>query len=209
MKVSTTAALSLLLALSPAAAAADGKAIYEETCAACHGDNGAGNRDMQSPALAGQHDWYLLRQIARFREGTRGKDMEQDEAGAIMRGIAESMDMADLEAAALYAAGMPSPAPTPWQGGNIALGGGFYEICAACHGVHGEGNRAFDAPRLTGQDGQYLFDQLVKFRTGIRGGSDDDALAQQMKSMAEVLSDDDAIRSVVAYITKLSQDDTQ
>ena len=48
-----------------------GKAHYS-TCAACHGVNGEGNIALGSPALSGQNDWYLVRQLKYFRDGTRG-----------------------------------------------------------------------------------------------------------------------------------------
>ena len=48
-----------------------GKAHYS-TCAACHGVNGEGNIALGSPALTGQNDWYLVRQLKYFRDGTRG-----------------------------------------------------------------------------------------------------------------------------------------
>src|SRR5690606_24113262 len=33
------------------------------TCVACHGADGKGNRDLEAPPLAGQADWYLLKQL--------------------------------------------------------------------------------------------------------------------------------------------------
>ncbi len=48
-----------------------GKAHYS-TCAACHGVNGEGNIALGSPALTAQNDWYLVRQLKYFRDGTRG-----------------------------------------------------------------------------------------------------------------------------------------
>ncbi len=48
-----------------------GKAHYS-TCAACHGVNGEGNIALGSPALTGQNDWYLVRQLKYFRDGARG-----------------------------------------------------------------------------------------------------------------------------------------
>lgn len=48
-----------------------GKAHYS-TCAACHGVNGEGNIALGSPALTGQNDWYLVRQLKNFRDGSRG-----------------------------------------------------------------------------------------------------------------------------------------
>jgi cytochrome c oxidase subunit 2 len=53
--------------------AAQGKASYA-TCGACHGANGEGNQALNSPKLAGQHDWYVVRQLQNYKSGVRGGD---------------------------------------------------------------------------------------------------------------------------------------
>jgi len=45
--------------------------------------------------------------------------------------------------------------------------------------------------------------QLKNFRVGIRGAHPDDAFGAQMRPMAMVLTNDEAIADVVAYITSL------
>ena len=52
--------------------AARGKSLFV-VCGACHGANGEGNVAMNGPALAGQSDWYLVRQIQNYKNGVRGK----------------------------------------------------------------------------------------------------------------------------------------
>jgi cytochrome c oxidase subunit 2 len=42
------------------------------TCYACHGVNGEGNRATGGPALAGLDDWYLVKQLKDYRDGSRG-----------------------------------------------------------------------------------------------------------------------------------------
>ena len=47
-------------------------------CQACHGAQGEGNKALNAPKLAGQQDWYLVRQLQNFKAGIRGthaKDM--------------------------------------------------------------------------------------------------------------------------------------
>ena len=54
-----------------------GKAAYA-ICQACHGAQGEGNKALNAPKLAGQQDWYLVRQLQNFKAGIRGihaKDM--------------------------------------------------------------------------------------------------------------------------------------
>ncbi len=48
-----------------------GAALYR-SCAACHGASGQGNRGFNAPRLAGQNDWYLVRQLHNYRSGVRG-----------------------------------------------------------------------------------------------------------------------------------------
>lgn len=65
---------------------AQGRTLYA-TCSACHGPEGQGSQALQAPALAGQSDWYLVRQLANYRSGARGYAAE-DTAGAQMRAAA-------------------------------------------------------------------------------------------------------------------------
>lgn len=57
------------------------------TCAACHGPGGQGNESLKAPPIAGQADWYLLRQLQKFKAGVRGAD-PKDASGATMRPMA-------------------------------------------------------------------------------------------------------------------------
>jgi cytochrome c oxidase subunit 2 len=47
-------------------------AFLYRTCAACHGANGQGLAATNAPRLAHMSDWYLARQLANFKDGTRG-----------------------------------------------------------------------------------------------------------------------------------------
>lgn len=83
-------ALSLSLLATNALADGDakrGKELYQ-ICAACHGEDGRGNTDFQAPQLAGQYEWYLIRQLQNFQKGLRGADPE-DINGAMMKPMAD------------------------------------------------------------------------------------------------------------------------
>lgn len=69
--------------------AAAGKTAYM-VCAACHGQNAEGNQQMGGPALAGQEDWYLVRQINNFKKGLRGYD-PKDTFGMQMKPMAATL----------------------------------------------------------------------------------------------------------------------
>lgn len=69
-------------------------------CAACHGPSGAG-LPSQFPRLGGQHADYILGQLKAFRSGERGND-----AGKMMRVIANKMSDQEMQAVANYASGL-------------------------------------------------------------------------------------------------------
>ena len=66
-----------------------GEAIFA-TCAACHGDNGAGNPDLKAPRIAGVDDWYLAAELRKFRSGVRGTN-PKDAEGRLMRPMARGL----------------------------------------------------------------------------------------------------------------------
>jgi len=59
-----------------------GRSLYAP-CAACHGPDARGDEELGAPALAGQSDWYLVRQLENFRAGRRGYHAD-DAAGRQM-----------------------------------------------------------------------------------------------------------------------------
>lgn len=77
-----------------------GQSLYA-TCAACHGAQGQGSQVLGAPALAGQSDWYLLRQLEKYASGARGYD-PADTAGQQMRAtmavLGNAQDVADVVA---------------------------------------------------------------------------------------------------------------
>jgi cytochrome c oxidase subunit 2 len=85
-------AIALVAVGSTAQAAGDaakGKTLYG-TCAACHGVNAEGNPALNSPALTGLQDWYMVRQLKNFKDGIRGSD-PKDVFGAQMRPMAMTL----------------------------------------------------------------------------------------------------------------------
>jgi len=49
-----------------------GRELYT-TCGMCHGGAGQGNWNSNAPRLSGMSDWYLARQLAKFREDDRAQ----------------------------------------------------------------------------------------------------------------------------------------
>lgn len=61
-------------------------------CSTCHGVDGKGNEQLGAPSLLTQQDWYVARQLGKFKAGVRGAHPD-DVRGAQMRPMA--MTLAD------------------------------------------------------------------------------------------------------------------
>ena len=74
---------------------------YFLLCQTCHGENGAGNESLGAPRIAGQHGWYLQRQLQNFKAGVRGAHAD-DLYGQTMAPMAQTLpdDQAVLDAVA-------------------------------------------------------------------------------------------------------------
>lgn len=112
-----------------------------------------------------------------------------------------------VEEPAAYAAWLQQQ-PTYAQLGDkrapdVTIGKGLYAVCAACHGPNGEGNLAFNAPKLAGQNTWYLERQLHLYKSGARGTHERDHFGKTMAPMAATLADGSAVADVVAYIATL------
>jgi cytochrome c oxidase subunit II len=185
-----------------AADVAAGKSLYA-VCAACHGPDGGGNQAVNSPRIAGQEDWYLKRQLEAFKDGIRGA-APGDVFGSQMRPMAMTLaDPAAIDNVVAYVKTLTAPPSATTVQGNAATGKSLYATCAACHGPAAEGNLQMNAPRLAGQSDWYLVRQLQNYKSGIRGSQPKDAYGAQMKPMAAMLANDQAIKDVVAYIHSL------
>lgn len=185
-----------------AADVAAGKAAYA-VCVACHGANGEGNQALNAPRLAGQEPWYISRQLAAYKAGTRGT-APGDIPGMQMRPMAMTVATPEQEANLIeYIGTLPvEPAAITIEGDAVA-GKAGYAVCVACHGAQGEGVEALGGPRLAGQNDWYLVQQLQNYKSGLRAYDPSDTFGLQMKPMAMTLASDKAINDVVAYINTL------
>ncbi|MES3022218.1 MAG: c-type cytochrome [Pseudomonadota bacterium] len=172
--------------IARAAGAPDAQAGREksasERCQECHGEQGQGtDAGAHPPRLAGQDLAYLIKQLRDFKSGARKNDL--------MTIMARSVDDADLADIAAHFSAQPRVAGDGGGQGGAAL---YAASCAACHGAGGAVPLA-GAPRLQGQNPQYLARQLRNFRNGQRanGGA--------MEQVSAGLSDDQ-ITALSAYL---------
>jgi cytochrome c oxidase subunit II len=179
-----------------------GAGLYA-TCAACHGANAEGNKDLNAPKLSGQAGWYLVRQLQDFKRGLRGVH-EKDIYGAQMAPMASILaDDAAIRNVVAHIASLPDVRPAATVLGNPDDGKDHYTTCAACHGVNGQGIWSTRAPRLSNMSDWYMQRQLVNFRDGIRGAHRENFDGAQMGAIAKILTDDQAITDLLDYVHTL------
>jgi len=128
-----------------------------ETCAACHGTDGAGTRDGNVPAIAAQHLRVIARELVDYRHDKRWDERMQvfsDEHHLI-----GAQEIADVAA---YISDLP-PKRTLGLGRGEHLDHGadvYARLCASCHGPAAEGDNLKRYPRLAGQHFEYLLRQM-------------------------------------------------
>ncbi|WP_440874170.1 c-type cytochrome [Thalassotalea sp. PLHSN55] len=157
-------------------------------CVACHGEEAQGNAELKSPALAGQSQSYLSRQLTNFSSGLRGSH-QQDVLGKQMVAISKQLTAEDIAELSQYLAALPSVKIINNTEGDLKNGSRYYQgKCGACHGGQAQGNLSLNAPKLSGQSIVYLQSQMKNFSTGIRGNVATDKLGRQMAMMAKTTS---------------------
>lgn len=172
-------------------------------CTQCHGDDGEGKPEFETPAIAGLPQWYVQAQIDKFRIGARG-DHPRDVNGLRMRPMSRTLaSQQEVELVSEYVANLPAAPRAPALTGDPERGRRLFAPCVQCHGERAEGNRERNAPPLTLQPDWYLVAQLQKFKDGIRGTDPLDSTGAQMRPMSLGLADEQAMRDVVAYIQTL------
>ena len=88
--------------------------------------------------------------------------------------------------------------------GNAEMGKKSYQqYCIACHTPNGDGLEALGAPPMTNLADWYMARQLQYFRDGVRGTNPKDIYGSQMAAFGRILTDDQAIADIIAYIKTL------
>lgn len=194
--------LIILVFITASAYTQADEALYQQRCAACHGENGEGNAAMQAPSIAAMSQAYLERQLRHFRDGQRGTHTE-DTAGQTMRAMALPLTDKMIATVSAYLFGLPEPVLFTEKEFAGFRGRGLYSGCASCHGAGGEGYPDLGAPKLTQQHSWYLRAQIDNFRKGLRGTHKEDERGQQMRLMAESIHSEADIDSLIKHITGL------
>jgi len=190
--------------VAPAATLEHGSADFDNYCSQCHGETASGKESIGAPSIAGLPAWYITEELHKFRNGGRGAHFD-DMEGHRMRPMALTLDTeTDVQAVAMYVSSLkPAPPAPSVVGGDAGKGKTLFVTCTACHQADGVGSEAVGAPPLLVQPDWYLVRQLGKFKAGIRGANPKDAKGATMRPMAATLTDDQAVKDVVAYIQTL------
>lgn len=172
-----------------------GREIYARSCAGCHGREAWGRADTAIPALAGQRELYLIRQLADVAEVER--DVREMHRLPVVVGASVEQQWRDV--AAWLAARPLNPSPQHGDGRSLDLGSGLYrDTCAQCHGGQAEGDDAIAAPAMAGQHYSYLLMQIRGMASGHRSANIDFGLALMLDSF-----DATDMAAVADYISRL------
>ena len=165
-------ALGMLALASAPARAADIAAGKEkaELCIGCHGENGISQME-NIPSLAGQLDQFVQWQLVYFRAGSRKNEQ--------MQPIVEQLNNDDIRNLGAYFASLTPPkATTPDDNPDLSKKGAQAAAgrrCASCHTDTYAGTKA--VARIAGQREEYLVKALHDYKSGVRSGGGQAAMA--------------------------------
>ena len=175
------------LICGPAAGVAAGDEGYRlsQTCAGCHGTDGAAPGNTL-PVLGGQRADYLTAAMKAYRGGERDF--------YVMNFIARAFDESQTAAIADWFDAKPwvdTPTASAPSTDDAAKRAG--ESCAECHGGAGEGSAK--GPRIAGQPAAYMTHAMMAYKSGTRSGTDAMEVVNSM--------DDGDIAALAAYYAAL------
>jgi cytochrome c553 len=172
-----------------AADVAAGKA-KAEICAGCHGDNGISQME-NIPSLAGQLDQFIQWQLVYFRAGTRKNEQ--------MQPIVEQLNNDDIRNLGGYFAQLAPPKPKSDDNPDLSKKGAQAAAgrrCASCHTDTYAGTKA--VARVAGQREEYLVKALRDYKSGVRSGGGQAAMADVAYPLSE-----EEIEALAHYLAHL------
>ncbi len=183
-------------------------------CISCHMENGGGKHEILAPAIAGLPQWYVEESLKKFRSGVRGSHF-YDVAGMRMRPMARTLKPEQISMIAKHVAEMkPVSQPKTMEGGDPEKGKALFAVCTACHGADGSGGILVDnkpgpnsGPPINRMSDWYLYEQLSKFRSGMRGADNEKDPNGYMMAQTAIanLKTEESVKDVIAYIRTLGK----
>jgi cytochrome c553 len=184
-----------------------GAALYLQNCTRCHGQGAIGDSHNVIPALAGQREAYLIKELADFTELER--DSQEMHAVVARASLNEPQAWADV--AAYISRLPPTQFPETADGRGVELGEAiFQEQCASCHEEDARGDDDGFVPSLRDQHYSYLVRQMRAIAASHRLNMDQDLVrfidsldSEEMTAVADYLS---RLRGPVRDRAKLRDD---
>jgi cytochrome c553 len=161
-----------------------------EMCVGCHGDNGISQIE-NIPSLAGQPDQFIQWQLVYFRAGSRKNEQ--------MQPAVEQLNNEDIRNLGAYFASLTPPKgpqddnPDLSEKGKQAAAG---RRCASCHTDSYAGTKA--VARVAGQREDYLIKALHDYKSGVRSGGGQAAMADVAYPLSE-----EEITALAHYLSRL------
>jgi sulfide dehydrogenase cytochrome subunit len=155
--------MTLILGIGATGASADEGFRVSQTCAGCHGTNGA-SPGSTIPVLGGQSAAYLASAMRGYKDGSRGY--------YVMKIVANGFDDSQIDAISAWFAEKPWVASTAMVDSTKAIAGKTVADakCASCHGDNGMSTE--NGPRLAGQPADYLILAAQAYMSGERTHAD-------------------------------------
>lgn len=154
---------------------ANGAQLYARHCASCHGALALGNAEFVVPALAGQLDVYLIKQLVDVAES----DREVPEMHRVLA-RAELISPQAIRDVTTFISGLKPNASNELGPGRDAVRGDtlYLAKCAACHGDTAQGSAQGVVPALRHQHYSYLLSQMRGLAVGHRYSVDIEVIEQ-------------------------------
>ena len=192
MRIAVIGILVVAFACGSFAYAADVAAGKQkaEMCVGCHGDNGISQIE-NIPSLAGQPDQFIQWQLVYFRAGSRKNEQ--------MQPAVEQLNNEDIRNLGAYFASLTPPKgpqddnPDLSEKGKQAAAG---RRCASCHTDSYAGTKA--VARVAGQREEYLIKALHDYKSGVRSGGGQAAMADVAYPLSE-----EEITALAHYLSRL------
>jgi cytochrome c553 len=168
----------------------NGKAVYKQECATCHGDYGEVSNEV-IPNILGQYPAYLLTQMAAFLADDP-KESRRGVAGNLKRSILSGLTVEDVQDIVAYLGTIKykivgASKEEAESRGELAASGWWLSNFAGCGNCHGDdyqglrvrnpGTGELDpdvgapmTPKLVGLKYEYLVRQLRAYQSGDRAG---------------------------------------
>ena len=217
----------------PGGEGAPGNDMFQ-ACGFCHGNQGQGRQRLDAPPIAALPAWYVERQMHNFIDEIRGNhpdDLPGHQMNLITPMFRNDATVKNVAAyiETLEPGGPPmtigppgnqriEPRERPFDwisdyafldvelsSGNPENGSVIYQQnCVACHGRSAEGNKGLGSPPLMNLADWYVARQMQYFRDGVRGADSGDIYGAQMVPFAKLLTNEQQIADVAAYIKTLA-----